>query len=218
MSTKYADCRKELLQAMYIANERFERGQRDAQLKTQYEREVKQLEVDISDLRATANHMRDIYSNIKSYSIKHSERARNILDLAILEAGELVPDANTSGIHLNQTEGNRVTVVNGRGQNINVREGCGYRAILGALLRYACLKAQPDAFPLMLYDEYFFTLSDITTSVIKDVFLALKRDVALICIEQRRNAMCGIVDKEYTFKKGRDGITEVKCTYEATQS
>lgn len=211
---EYLDMRTNILTCMSGANAWYERGKKDAALKSQYEFEVKKLEGEIEELTDTANHLRDIYSNIKSYSIKHRERARNILDLAILEAGELVPDANTSGIHLSHGENNMVTVVNDRGQNINVREGCGYRAILGALLRYASLKAQPDAFPLILFDEYFFTLSDITTAVLKDVFLALKRDVALICIEQRRNAMCGIVDREYTFKKDANGTTNVTRTFD----
>ena len=214
---QYADYREELFLDLGYANNRYERGKRDASVKSQYEMDVRRMEAEVAEIKATSDHMRDIYSNIKSYAVKHRERSRNILDLAIQEAGELVPDANTTGIHLNDSQNGMVTIVNDRGQNINVREGCGYRAILGALLRYACIKAQPNAFPLLIFDEYFFTLSDITTAVMRDVFLALKKDMSLICIEQRRNAMAGIVDSEYTFKKDDKGTTDVKLTYSSKQ-
>ena len=90
-----------------------------------------------------------------------------------------------------------------------MREGGGYRAILGALLRYACLKAQPDALQMILFDEYFFTLSDTTTYAMKDVFTAMKKDMTIVCIEQRKNAMDGILDTEYLFSKDDKGNTTV---------
>lgn len=198
---EYVDCRNDLLSALTVAQDRRDRGRANEGKCRMYENILRNTEEQIGDLRETGNHLKDIYKNIKSYNIKHQQRARNILDLAIEEAGNLVPDADVKGIHLQHTENNRVSVVNERGQNVNLREGCGYRAILGALLRYACLKAQPNALQLMLFDEYFFTLSDATTSAMKDIFLAMKKDVTIICIEQRRNAMDGIIDAEYTFKK-----------------
>lgn len=198
---EYVDCRNDLLSALTVAQDRRDRGRANEGKRRMYENILRNTEEQIGDLRETGNHIKDIYKNIKSYNIKHQQRARNILDLAIEEAGNLVPDADVKGIHLQHTENNRVSVVNERGQNVNLREGCGYRAILGALLRYACLKAQPNALQLMLFDEYFFTLSDATTSAMKDIFLAMKKDVTIICIEQRRNAMDGIIDAEYTFKK-----------------
>lgn len=216
--SEFADYRRELLEDAGTCVVLYERGKRDAAIKTQYENDVKRLEIELDELKSTSDHMRDIYSNIKSYAVKHRERSRNILDLAIQEAGELVPDANTKGIHLNDAQSGLVTIVNDRGQNINIREGCGYRAILGALLRYASIKAQPNAFPLLLFDEYFFTLSDVTTSVMRNVFTALKKDITLICIEQRRNAMAGIVDKEFTFKKDDVGYSTVKCTFDVENS
>lgn len=198
---EYVDCRNDLLNAMTVAMDRRDRGRANEGRRKTYESKVAQLDEEIGDLIETGNHCKDLYKNIKSYNIRHQEKARNILDLAIEEAGNLVPDADVKGIHLNHTENNRVAVVNALGQDVNLREGGGYRVVLGALLRYACLKAQPDALQFLLFDEHFFTLSDTTTNAMKDIFEAMKKDVMIVCIEQRRNAMDGILDAEYTFRK-----------------
>ena len=132
-----------------------------------------------------------------------------MLDLAIAAAGDLVPDAGSAGVHLKAEANNRVTIVSSNGQNINLREGCGYRAILGALIRYAAIKAQPDAFQFILFDEYFFTLSDVTTYAVKSVMQAMAKDMTIVCIEQRRNVADGILDAEYVFKKDESGTTTV---------
>lgn len=205
----YGRNRNDLLTALTIAQERANRGKVNESKKQMYETKVESLDKDIAELTATGNHINSIYRNIKSYNIKHQQKAKDILDLAIEEAGNLVPDADVNGIRLDTKPDGRVSVVNGKGQNVNLREGGGYRAILGALLRYACLKAQPDALQLMIYDEYFFTLSDDTTDNIRPILEAMKKDITIICIEQRRNAMAGIVDTEYTFKKGLDKNTQV---------
>lgn len=194
-------CRYDILSAIAVCKERVRKGKENEGKKKSYETQQASIQKEIDELVLTGNHLRDIFKNIQNYNIRHKERVRNILDLAIEEAGNLVPDADVQGIHLNHTENNRVSVVNGAGQDVNLREGGGYRAILGALLRYACLKAQPDALQFILFDEYFFTLSDTTTSAMKDIFEAMKKDITIVCIEQRRNAMDGIVDAEYTFKK-----------------
>lgn len=205
-------CRNDLLTALTIAQERRDRGKANEGKKVMYETKVEQLNIEIGDLIECGNHIKDIYKNIQSYSLKHQQKVRDILDLAIQEAGNLVPDADVKGIHLQTTENKRVSVVNAFGQNVNLREGGGYRAILGALLRYACLKAQPDALQLILFDEYFFTLSDTTTAAMKEIFEAMKKDLTIICIEQRKNAMDGILDIEYTFKKDLNKNTKVVRT------
>lgn len=206
------DIRSSLLTAYTKCKERYERGKQDHERAAQVETEVLRLEEKLAELRDTGNHLRNIYANIKSYSQNHADQAKAILDLAIEQASTLVPDANCQGIHINYTENNRATIVNGKGQNINLREGGGYRAILGVLIRYACLKAQQDALPLLLLDEYFFTLSDTTTQAMKAMLEAMKRDVAIVVIEQRRNVVDGILDSEYTFKKNLMGVTSVTKT------
>lgn len=206
------DVRSRLLTSMIQCEERYKRGKEDHERAKQVEVEMIQLQNQLQDLRDMGNHMRQIYVNIKSYAQNHADQAKAILDLAIEQAGALVPDANCQGMHLSYTENNRATVVNGKGQNINLREGGGYRAILGVLLRYACIKAQAGALPLILLDEYFFTLSDTTTHAMKEVLEAMKKDVTIIVIEQRRNAVDGILDSEYTFKKNLLGVTKVTKT------
>lgn len=198
---EFADIKSSLLTSLAIAQERRDRGKSNEGKKQMYETQVELLTTQIKDIVETSNHLKNIYKNIQSYNQKHQQKVQDILDLAIREAGTLVPDADVNGIHLKYSQDNRVTVVNDKNQNVNLREGGGYRAILGALLRYASLKAQPEALQLIIFDEYFFTLSDTTTDAIHPILEAMKKDVTIICIEQRRNAMAGILDVEYTFKK-----------------
>lgn len=209
---EFIDSRNALLNAMAVSRERYQKGKENADKRVQYETAIKAAEKKIESLREVGNHMRDIYSNIKSYSVNHQEQAKKMLDLMIEEAGNLVPDSDSEGVHLITTESNRVSVVNQRGQNVNSREGGGYRACLGALLGYAALKAQPDALQFMLFDEYFFTLDDSTTASLKEILSAMKGDMTIVGIEQRRNVMDGIADAEYTFKKGADRNTIVTKT------
>lgn len=206
---EFTDCRSDLLNALTIAQDRAARGRANDTQRQLYETKVEQLTIAIGDLVETGNHLKDIYKNIQAYATKHQQKARDILDLAIAEAANLVPDAYEPGIHLSHGENSKVFVVNERGQNVNIREGGGYRVILGVLLRYACIKAQPDSIPLMLLDEQLFTMSDTTTDVMKPIFEAMKKDLMIICIEQRRNAVGGITDREYTFQKGKDLNTTV---------
>jgi hypothetical protein len=204
--------RDSVLKSLSIAQDRAERGKRNEALKDEYTLKLQKVNKDFEEFYETGTHLHDIYKNIESYAQQHQSSARDILDLAIATAGDLVPDAGTKGIHLQTEANNRVSIVNANGQNINLREGGGYRAVLGALLRYACLKAQPDAFQFILFDEYFFTLSDTTTQAMKDIFSAMKKDVTIVCIEQRKNAMDGILDAEFTFKKDDNGTTTVEKT------
>lgn len=200
----FDDCRNDILTAITICKDRANRGRANEGKRKEYQTRVEYLNQLIGDTTETGNHMKDIYKNIKHYSDEHQKKAQDILDLAIEEAGNLVPDADVAGIHLNYTDTSRITIVNNKGQNVNLREGGAYRTLLGILLRYAALKAQPDAAQFMLLDEQFFTMSDTTTAQAKPIFEAMKKDITIICIEQRRNAMDGIVDSEYTFRKDKD--------------
>lgn len=200
-------CRRNLLTALTVSRERADRGRANEGKKIEYQAKLNKLREELGDVIECANHMRDIYKNIKHYADEHQDKAKAILDLAIEEAGNLIPDADVAGIHLHKSNDSRITVVNGKGQNVNLREGGGYRTLLGHLLRYAILKAQPDAAQFMLLDEQFFTLSDTTTNVVKPVFEAMKKDVIIICIEQRKNAMDGISDAEFVFEKTQNNDT-----------
>lgn len=206
---EFYNCGHDLLVALTVCNERAQKGKANESKKLAHEARLVEVVDQLRETVATGNHLNNIYKNIQSYAIKHKEKSKNILDLAILEAGELVPDADVEGIHLKYTPDGRVIVVTGDDQSVVVREGGAYSSILGALIRYAALKAQPDALQLMLYDEQFFTLSDTTTGCMKPIFEAMKKDITIICIEQRRNIMDGICDIEYQFKKGRNKASTV---------
>lgn len=205
----YLDVRTALSAANISCNERYRLGSEAAVNKARYETSLVSVRRKIDELTETSNHLNEIYKNIKSYSVNHREKVYKLLDEAIIEAGVLVPDADANGVHLKKSENNMVTVVNGKGQNVNIREGGGYRAILGALLRYASTKAQPDSLQFMLFDESFFTLSDTTTALMKDVLASMAKDTVIVCIEQRRNVCDGIAEHSYLFKKGEDRITTV---------
>lgn len=204
--------RSDLAVALNVSKERITNGKNNESRVQEYREKKDKIDIARREYTECGNHLKDIYKNIQSYARQHQDSARAILDLAIATAGSLVPDANTDGIHLQSEANNRVSIVNGQSQDINLREGGGYRAILGALLRYACLKAQPDALQFMLFDESFFTLSDTSTQYMKDIFMAMKKDATLVCIEQRRNAMDGVLDSEYTFRKDDAGTTTVSKT------
>ena len=206
------DIRDNLIKRIGIARDRAIRGKQNEERAEKYRIRLEELNKSIKELKICAHHLHDVHMNIQSYAQNHQDAAKEILNLAIMSAGQMVPDAGTKGIHLNTDKSGNTYVLNENGQNINLREGGGYRAVLGALLKYACLKAQPDALQFMLYDEYFFTLSDTTTQAMKDIFLAMKKDCTIVCIEQRQNAMDGILDAEYTFKKDDLGNTTVTKT------
>ncbi len=207
------DIRNNLVKKISVANERAMKGKANEEKVSQFKTRLEQVVQERAEVKECGNHLHDIYKNVQSYAKNHQDSAKEMLNLAIIAAGEMVPDAGTRGIHLHADESGRVSVVNETGQNINLREGGGYRAVLGALLRYASLKAQPDALQLMLYDESFFTLSDTTTQSMKDIFSAMKKDCNIICIEQRHNVMDGILDSEYNFRKDDMGNTTVSKVF-----
>ena len=193
--------------AAAVCNEKYRQGLQAEQNLKQYQQSLEAVETRIKNLTATNNSLVDKYKNIKSYSANHKEAAYNLLNAAIIEAGNLVPDADVEGIHLDRTDSNRISVLNGKGQNVNVREGGAYRALLGALMRYATLKAQPDALPIIFFDESFFALSDTTTAEAKPVLQKMSNDCCLVCIEQRRNIVDGLSQRTYEFRKSEVATT-----------
>lgn len=206
-----SDLCNKLLSNIAVAKERARAGERYSRELEVNKASLAAVNEELKGLTLCAKHMDDIYHNITHYANEHQRTAKEILDRAIEEAGALVPDAGVANAHLKYT-GNSVIVVNENDQSLDLREGGGYRTSLGILLRYALIKAQPGALPFMLLDEQTFTLSDATTAAIKEVLAAMKRDITIVMIEQRRNAADGIADKEYMFSKSADGevvVTEV---------
>ena len=64
--SEYADYRRELLEDAGTCVVLYERGRRDASVKSQYENDVKRLELELSELKETSDHMSNIYKNIKA--------------------------------------------------------------------------------------------------------------------------------------------------------
>lgn len=200
--------RSKLLTQLTIARERARAGE---QYNLEFETNLAQLSVNqqsIADLAACVKHLDSIYQNIEHYSTEHQRTAREILSRAIDEAGALVPDACSDGVHL-EYDKDTVMLVNKHGEIIDDAEGGGYRAVLGVSLRYALSKAQPGSLPFMLFDEALFAIDDDTTARLKKVLAAMKRDTTIIIIEQRRNVVDGIVDKQYHYAKGADSLIHI---------
>ena len=205
---KISDLRSKLLMKVAVANERSRAGEKWA---ADYQANIANLAAvnkAIDELIECVHHIDDIYHNILHYSEEHTKTAQEILMRAIEEAAALVPDASAEGVHLHYEKDHAILVTRNE-QAVNDREGGGYRSVLGVLLRYSLLKAQPGAQQFMLLDEQLFTLSDTTTALLKEVLDAMKRDFAIVVIEQRRNAADGIADKEYVFAKSESGIVTV---------
>ena len=200
-------CNK-LLGQVAVAKERARAG----------ERYTKELETNLGILNNVRNqiikiaecvkHLDNINQNIEHYSVEHQRTAQEILNRAIEEAGALVPDACGDGVHLRYHK-DAVIMVNKHGEIIDDAEGGGYRAVLGVCLKYALLKAQPGALPLIVLDEALFAIDDDTTARLKRVLAAMKRDTIIVIIEQRRNVADGIADKQYSYSKGEDGVITV---------
>lgn len=138
-----------------------------------------------------ANHLRDICLNIEQYISDKKKLSMKILQAAIEQAGNIVPDAEIEGIRL-AVEGKTAVIINKQGQDINKREGSAFRSVMGVLLRYALIKAQPDCIQLMYLDEAFSTLSDATADTMRKYLDAFKDDVLVIGVEQRNYLYDGI--------------------------
>lgn len=193
--------------------ERIQTAKENEKLRNELQERIDVRTKDREELVGLANYLVRRYKNVKSYAQNHRDRIKSLVDKAIEEAGDLVPDADVKGIHMETEENGNVYVVDENKRDINAQEGGGYRAVLGALLRYAAIKSQPDALQFMLFDEYFFTLSDVTTAAMQGIFCKMKEDgITVGVIEQRRNVMAGITDREYTFRKLGDNNSIITDT------
>lgn len=200
--------RNKLLNTITVAGERGRAGER-------YNRELetnlgilRNVTAQITNIVLCVKHLDNICANIEHYAVEHQKTAKSILARAIEEAGALVPDAVGDDVHPRYHK-DSVVLVNKHGEIIDDVEGGGYRAVLGVCIRYALMKAQPGALPLMIFDEALFAIDDDTTARLKKVLSAMKRDTTILVIEQRRNVVDGITDKQYNYAKGIDEVIRV---------
>jgi len=202
---EYEMCWPTFHKNMTLAKERFRKGEEYEKARQQNISNLKGAREKLARIVDTATHMKSIYKNIQNYSEEHQRLTNAILDRTISEANAMVPDA-AAGTHI-LFDGNCCSIVDKNGNNINAREGGGYRTILGVLLRYSLIKASPTTLPLMLFDESLFALSDATVESLRDLLNAIKKDMSVIVIDQRSTVVDGIADAEYLFKKSNDVIS-----------
>ena len=164
----------------------------------------------LSELIQTANHMTAIYKNVRNYIEKHAAAAEEVFNMAIASAAVCVPDASCQGIKLEFDDVRSSAIITTpEGFDVSAIEGSGYGSVLSIMLRYACLKAQPGAIPLLILDEQASTLSGANVPLLYDLLKVMARDISIICIEQRGLEQTGIVERSYTFSKQDDRTTTV---------
>ena len=159
-------------------------------------------------LRDCINHLVQVYKNVEKYAADRKELSLKRLKTAIETAGLIVPDAEIAGVRL-LTEDKKAKIVSEDGTDINLQEGSAYRTILGQLIRYTLIKAQPGALQLELLDEAFNTLSDETIATTREYIDVFKNDMLIIGIEQRNLLFQGLEKTTYRVQK-KDGCTIVE--------
>ena len=204
-----ATVRNNLLAAMIQCKERANIGRQNEKKARECISELKFYEEKRDALKECINWIVQEYKNIEKYLIDKKEVSMEMLKLAVEKAGMIVPDADANGIHLSVND-KSARVLNGEGQDINLREGSAYRTVMGILMRYTLLKSQPDAVQMMLLDEAFSTLSDETASVMKEYLGEFKEDMLIVGIEQRNYLYDGIDRTVFQVLKGKNGSSTVR--------
>lgn len=170
--------------------------------RNQLTQQLKSITNELSEVIYVGNHMTDLCKNIAVFAEEHAKAAEGILNNAIASAALCVPDANCNGIsiRLDETK-STAAVTTPDGLDVSDIEGSGYGSVLSIMLRYACLKAQPGALPLLILDEQTSTLSGANIPFFYDLLQAMSKDISIVCIEQRGVGQNGFVSKAYKFVK-----------------
>ena len=201
--------RDSLLTAIVQSKERAEIGRKNDQKLINIRRDLQYYEELRLDLRETINYIVREYKNIEQFLIDKKQGSMEMLEIAVKKAGYIVPDSDTEGIHL-MVGDKSAKVVNRCVQDINLREGSAFRTIMGMLMRYTLIKFQPDKLQVIWLDEAFSTLSDTTSTIMREYIDAFQSDILIVGIEQRSVLFEGIDKITYEVTKGVDKITEVK--------
>lgn len=202
------DCRDNLLRCCEQAKERARIGRvSDERLKT-IDDELRDTVAARDNLRNAINHLVSIYKNIEQYAQDRRELSLDLLKMAVDKAGYVVPNADTEGIRL-CTENGKAKIVSKDGQDINLREGSAYRTTMGMLIRHTLIKEQPNCIQAVFFDEAFGTLSDESTSSLREYFDAFKEDILIVCIEQHDTLFQGLNKQTIKAVKGDDGVTVI---------
>jgi hypothetical protein len=201
-------CRSRLLTAYTQGKERARIGRENEERAKQINEELTAYINTRATLKECINYVVRIYKNIESYASERKELSMDMLKTAISKAGLIVPDADVSGIELKVGD-KSAKIVNATGQDINLREGSAYRTVMGMLIRYTLVKAQPDAIQAILLDEAFNTLSDTTTSELRSFIEIFKEDLLIVGIEQHDMLFQGLDPVVFNVKKNAEHVTTV---------
>ena len=203
-----SDVRDSLMRSSIQAKERAEIGRQNEEKALRINEELKQRQELKESLCECVNYVVRIYKNIEKYSADRKELSMEMLKNAIREAGFIVPDAKTEGIELKVVD-KAAKVVDKQGQDINMREGSALRTVLGMLIRYTLLKAQPDSIQALFLDEAFNTLSDNTIMSLREYIEAFKDDTLILGIEQHNTLFAGMPKTVFRAVKDENGITSI---------
>lgn len=204
-----SNSRDMLLAACAQAKERAAIGRENEEKANRINEELKQLRTTKEVFLNCMNYMVKIYKNIEKYASDREKLSLEMLKLAISKAGYIVPDADVNGIELKVTDGS-AKIVNRFGQDVNLREGSAYRAVMGILIKYTLIKSKPEAVQAIFLDEAFTALSDATTVSMREYINAFKEDILIVGIEQRSVMFEGLDPVVYVVTKGDDKITTIR--------
>ena len=207
-----SDCNNlisDIIQAVALCNERAEVGRRNEGRINIIKEEMTKNQIQVRDIKGAVNHALHIEKNLESFLSNKKNVSLENLKIAISQANVIVPDADCAAVRL-EVDGKDAMVVNERGQDINDREGAGYRTSMGILIRNAVIGFDPDALHVMLLDESFGPLSDESTDRMREVLKGISTKTAIVGIEQHAVLFNGLDYIEYNVQKGADKISRVR--------
>lgn len=158
--------------------------------------------------RATANHMNNMYKNIKFFLENKKSSSKEILEASIRSVSAIVHDSDLQQCSILHENG-KTKILNEKGQNINKREGSAARATMGLLLRYACIKALPNKIQIMFLDEALATLSSQTSMNLRELLEVFSQDMGIVGIEQKDIIFTGLTSSKYVATKV-NGVSSIR--------
>ena len=194
--------RNDLLACISQANERVRLGMINEEKLKQANTELATYKNVKKEVVECSNYLVKLYKNIQQYAADRKELALNMLRTAIERAGYIVPSAETSGIQLSFAD-KKAKIIDKFGTDVNLREGSAYRTVMGVLINYTLIKAQPDCIQAIFLDEMFNTLSDETCTEMREYLDIFKDDILIVGIEQQDTIFQGI--EKTTFKAIKEG-------------
>ena len=182
-------------------------NEKEAENRAQYELAKQRFEKELE----VYNHLVTLHKSISDYAANHAEKNKSILQEALAAASSIVPNAQ-EGIELSVEQNSIVIRSKVTGQRILQQEGDGYGTAIGLMLLYALIKANKQAIPFLILDEYFFALSEDGVRRTKPFLEAIAKELNIIVISHRPLLLDGLSSRVYSFQKVNDDsiVTEVQ--------